>query len=133
MTSRLAKRGPICKTRYDYTHEPNYKIFVMNNRKNCELIFICKMVFYINHIVTQTLSFLPIFVLFRFSFVASSSQLHLIKLEFMELRYRLLALLVLAESKLKSWIIKYGRRESVELLLQNYIVSYLHLFSDTLK
>ncbi|CAI9612033.1 unnamed protein product [Staurois parvus] len=57
----------------------------------------------------------------RFSFVASSSQLHIIKLEFMELKYRLLALLVLAESKLKSWIIKYGRRESVELLLQNYI------------
>lgn len=40
----------------------------------------------------------------------------------MELKYRLLALLVLAESKLKSWIIKYGRRESVELLLQNYIM-----------
>ncbi|KAG8444139.1 hypothetical protein GDO86_009355 [Hymenochirus boettgeri] len=57
----------------------------------------------------------------RFSYVASSSQLHMIKLEFMELKYRLLALLVLAESKLKSWIIKYGRRESVELLLQNYI------------
>lgn len=45
------------------------------------------------------------------------------KMEFLELKYRLLSLLVLAESKLKSWIIKYGRRESVELLLQNYIVS----------
>jgi len=45
-------------------------------------------------------------------------------MEFLELKYRLLSLLVLAESKLKSWIIKYGRRESVELLLQNYIVSW---------
>lgn len=45
------------------------------------------------------------------------------KMEFLELKYRLLSLLVLAESKLKSWIIKYGRRDSVELLLQNYIVS----------
>uniref|UniRef100_A0A670IV44 Calponin-homology (CH) domain-containing protein n=1 Tax=Podarcis muralis TaxID=64176 RepID=A0A670IV44_PODMU len=57
----------------------------------------------------------------RFEFVASTSELHLLKMEFLELKYRLLSLLVLAESKLKSWIIKYGRRESVELLLQNYI------------
>lgn len=60
---------------------------------------------------------------FRFNFVASTSELHLLKMEFLELKYRLLSLLVFAESKLKSWIIKYGRRESVELLLQNYIVS----------
>lgn len=59
----------------------------------------------------------------RFHFVASTSELHLMKMEFLELKYRLLSLLVLAESKLKSWIIKYGRRESVELLLQSYIVS----------
>ncbi|XP_013912844.1 PREDICTED: nesprin-1-like [Thamnophis sirtalis] len=57
----------------------------------------------------------------RFNFVASSSDLHLLKMEFLELKYRLLSLLVLAESKLKSWIIKYGRRDSVELLLQNYM------------
>ncbi|KFQ93584.1 Nesprin-1, partial [Nipponia nippon] len=57
----------------------------------------------------------------RFNFVVSSSELHLLKMEFLELKYRLLSLIVLAESKLKSWIIKYGRRESVELLLQNYI------------
>uniref|UniRef100_A0A8D2LVZ1 Spectrin repeat containing nuclear envelope protein 1 n=1 Tax=Varanus komodoensis TaxID=61221 RepID=A0A8D2LVZ1_VARKO len=57
----------------------------------------------------------------RFNFVASTSELHLLKMEFLELKYRLLSLLVLAESKLKSWIIKYGRRESVELLLQNYM------------
>lgn len=47
------------------------------------------------------------------------------KMEFLELKYRLLSLLVLAESKLKSWVIKYGRRESVELLLQSYVVSLL--------
>ncbi|XP_044531402.1 nesprin-1-like [Gracilinanus agilis] len=57
----------------------------------------------------------------RFNFVSSASELHLMKMEFLELKYRLLSLLVLAESKLKSWIIKYGRRETVELLLQNYI------------
>ncbi|KAH0622390.1 hypothetical protein JD844_024656, partial [Phrynosoma platyrhinos] len=57
----------------------------------------------------------------RFNFVASTSELHLLKMEFLELKYRLLSLLVLAESKLKSWIIKYGRRDSVELLLQNYM------------
>uniref|UniRef100_A0A8C6VBQ7 Calponin-homology (CH) domain-containing protein n=1 Tax=Naja naja TaxID=35670 RepID=A0A8C6VBQ7_NAJNA len=61
----------------------------------------------------------------RFNFVASSSDLHLLKMEFLELKYRLLSLLVLAESKLKSWIIKYGRRDSVELLLQNYMISYI--------
>ncbi|XP_043917738.1 nesprin-1-like [Protopterus annectens] len=57
----------------------------------------------------------------RFNVIAPASQTHLIKLEFLELKYRLLSLLMVAESKLKSWIIKYGRRDSVELLLQNYI------------
>lgn len=51
-------------------------------------------------------------------------------MEFLELKYRLLSLLVLAESKLKSWIIKYGRRESVELLLQSYIVSLPGAFRE---
>ncbi|XP_056332375.1 LOW QUALITY PROTEIN: nesprin-1 [Danio aesculapii] len=58
----------------------------------------------------------------RFNFVTTSSHVHLIKFEFWEMKYRLMAFLMLAESKLKSWIIKYGRRDSVELLLQNYIV-----------
>lgn len=49
---------------------------------------------------------------------------HLIKLEFCEMKYRLMAFLLLAESKLKSWIVKYGRRDSVELLLQSYLVSW---------
>uniref|UniRef100_A0A8C2JGH1 Calponin-homology (CH) domain-containing protein n=1 Tax=Cyprinus carpio TaxID=7962 RepID=A0A8C2JGH1_CYPCA len=57
----------------------------------------------------------------RFNFVSTSSHVHLIKYEFWELKYRLMAFLMLAESKLKSWIIKYGRRDSVELLLQNYV------------
>ncbi|XP_041828569.1 nesprin-1-like [Melanotaenia boesemani] len=57
----------------------------------------------------------------RFNFVSTSSYAHLIKLEFWEMKYRLMAFLVLAESKLKSWIIKYGRRDSVELLLQSYL------------
>uniref|UniRef100_A0A3B4WAH5 Calponin-homology (CH) domain-containing protein n=1 Tax=Seriola lalandi dorsalis TaxID=1841481 RepID=A0A3B4WAH5_SERLL len=57
----------------------------------------------------------------RFNFVSTSSYAHLIKLEFWEIKYRLMAFLVLAESKLKSWIIKYGRRDSVELLLQSYL------------
>lgn len=52
-----------------------------------------------------------------------SSHSHLIKMEFWEMKYRLMAFLMLAESKLKSWIIKYGRRDSVELLLQSYLVS----------
>ena len=47
--------------------------------------------------------------------------MHVIKLEFWEMKYRLMAFLILAESKLKTWIVKYGRRDSVELLLQNYI------------
>ncbi len=54
--------------------------------------------------------------------MSTSSHVHLIKFEFWEMKYRLMAFLMLAESKLKSWIIKYGRRDSVELLLQNYIV-----------
>uniref|UniRef100_A0A3P9H2M7 Nesprin-1 spectrin repeats region domain-containing protein n=1 Tax=Oryzias latipes TaxID=8090 RepID=A0A3P9H2M7_ORYLA len=44
-----------------------------------------------------------------------------IQLEFWEMKYRLTAFLLLAESKLKSWIIKYGRRDSVELLLRSYL------------
>uniref|UniRef100_A0A668AGR2 Spectrin repeat containing, nuclear envelope 1b n=1 Tax=Myripristis murdjan TaxID=586833 RepID=A0A668AGR2_9TELE len=67
----------------------------------------------------------------RFNFVSTSSHAHLIKLEFWEMKYRLMAFLILAESKLKSWIIKYGRRDSVELLLQSYI-SFIegHKFFD---
>ncbi|GCB70374.1 hypothetical protein scyTo_0001262, partial [Scyliorhinus torazame] len=57
----------------------------------------------------------------RFDFIATASKLHLTRLDFLELKYRLLAFLVLAETKLKSWIIKYGRKEAVQHLLQSYI------------
>uniref|UniRef100_A0A3P9ISW1 Nesprin-1 spectrin repeats region domain-containing protein n=1 Tax=Oryzias latipes TaxID=8090 RepID=A0A3P9ISW1_ORYLA len=57
----------------------------------------------------------------RFNFVSAHSHSHLIQLEFWEMKYRLTAFLLLAESKLKSWIIKYGRRDSVELLLRSYL------------
>ena len=45
------------------------------------------------------------------------------KLEYEELQYRLLAFLVVAEAKLKSWTIKYGYQEDVELMLSEYTVS----------
>ncbi|RVE57606.1 hypothetical protein OJAV_G00217940 [Oryzias javanicus] len=57
----------------------------------------------------------------RFNFLSAHSHSHLIQLEFWEMKYRLTAFLLLAESKLKSWIIKYGRRDSVELLLRGYL------------
>lgn len=60
---------------------------------------------------------------FRLNYISTSSHVHLSKLEFWESKYSMLAFLTLAESKLKSWIIKYGRLESMELLLQSYGVS----------
>uniref|UniRef100_A0A8C7M5B3 Spectrin repeat containing nuclear envelope protein 1 n=1 Tax=Oncorhynchus kisutch TaxID=8019 RepID=A0A8C7M5B3_ONCKI len=57
----------------------------------------------------------------RMNFVSTSSNIHLAKMEFWENKHHMQAFLMLAESKLKSWIIKYGRRESVELMLQNYV------------
>lgn len=44
-------------------------------------------------------------------------------MEFLENKHHMQAFLSLAESKLKSWIIKYGQQESVELMLHSYIVS----------
>lgn len=90
--------------------EDNTKSVYLSNKPFFSCLFFCR--------------FNIIWFLSRFNFVASTSELHLLKMEFLELKYRLLSLLVLAESKLKSWIIKYGRRESVELLLQNYMVSF---------
>lgn len=63
------------------------------------------------------------FVFFRMNFVSTSSSIHLAKMEFLENKHHMQAFLTLAESKLKSWIIKYGRQESVELMLHNYVVS----------
>ena len=60
---------------------------------------------------------------FRINFVSTSSNVHLAKMEFVENQHQIQAFLILAESKLKSWIIKYGHRESVEKMLLNYVVS----------
>lgn len=57
------------------------------------------------------------------NFVSTSSSIHLARMEFLENKHLMQAFLTLAESKLKSWIIKYGRQESVELMLHNYVVS----------
>lgn len=57
------------------------------------------------------------------NFVSTSCNVHVAKMEFLENKHHMQAFLTLAESKVKSWIIKYGRQESVELILQNYIVS----------
>lgn len=60
---------------------------------------------------------------FRMNFVSTSCSIHLAKMEFWENKYHMQAFFTLAESKVKSWIIKYGRQESVELILHNYVVS----------
>ncbi|KAJ0026823.1 hypothetical protein NQD34_017823, partial [Periophthalmus magnuspinnatus] len=56
----------------------------------------------------------------RMNFVCTSSSVYLAKMEFLENQHHMQAFLSLAESRLKSWIIKYGRQESVELMLHNY-------------
>lgn len=65
--------------------------------------------------------------LHRMNFVSTSSSLHLARMEFLENKHHMQAFLTLAESRLKSWIIKYGHQESVELMLSNYIVRILLL------
>ncbi|XP_037541085.1 nesprin-1 [Nematolebias whitei] len=57
----------------------------------------------------------------RMNFVSTSSSVHLARMEYLENKHHMQAFLTLVESKLKSWIIKYGRHESVELMLNNYI------------
>lgn len=57
----------------------------------------------------------------RMNFISTSSSIHLAKMEFLENKHHMQAFLSLAESKLKSWIIKYGQQESVELMLHSYI------------
>lgn len=52
------------------------------------------------------------------------------KLEYEELKYRLLAFLVVAESKLKSWTIKYGEQEDVDYLLADYMVRLMYCHSS---
>uniref|UniRef100_A0A3B3XFV9 Calponin-homology (CH) domain-containing protein n=1 Tax=Poecilia mexicana TaxID=48701 RepID=A0A3B3XFV9_9TELE len=67
----------------------------------------------------------------RMNFVSTSSSVHLARMEFLENKHHMQAFLTLAESRLKSWIIKYGHQESVELMLRNYIVSiFQHFFEN---
>ncbi|CAB1447009.1 unnamed protein product [Pleuronectes platessa] len=68
----------------------------------------------------------------RINFVSISSSVHLAKMEFLENKHNMQAFLSLAETKLKSWIIKYGRQESVELMLDNYVsfVEKQHFFEN---
>lgn len=58
------------------------------------------------------------------NFVSTSCGLHLAKMEFLENKHKMQAFLSQAEFKIKSWIIKYGRQESVDLMLRDYAVSY---------
>ena len=57
------------------------------------------------------------------NFISTTSGIHLAKMEFLENKHHMQAFLTLAETKLKSWIIKYGQQDSVELMLHNYVVS----------
>ena len=59
----------------------------------------------------------------RFTTLTSRSRLMLRRLEYEQLKYRLLAFLVAAEDKLQMWTVKYGRKEEVEPLLADYMVS----------
>ncbi|CAH1263258.1 SYNE1, partial [Branchiostoma lanceolatum] len=57
--------------------------------------------------------------------LASVSDHRFIQLQYLEYKYRLLAFLVMGETKLKSWTIKYGKQEHVEQLLKNYM-EFIH-------
>lgn len=65
----------------------------------------------------------------RMNFVSTSCSLHLAKMEFLENKHKMQAFLGQAEFKIKSWIIKYGRQESVDLMLRDYAVSSGLVFS----
>ena len=52
------------------------------------------------------------------------------RLEYEELKYRLLGFLVVAEAKLKTVQVKYGLQEDVYAMLQDYIVSIGPQFTD---
>lgn len=42
---------------------------------------------------------------------------------------RLLAFLVVAEAKLKSWTVKYNRQQQVEAMLEDYQVCYFFVYN----
>ncbi len=45
------------------------------------------------------------------------------RMEFEELKFRLLVFIVMAEMKLKGWTVKLGRQPDVEAMLDDYNVS----------
>jgi hypothetical protein len=58
----------------------------------------------------------------RFQNLAAKSNHALYKLEYEEMKYRLMAFLVASESKLQQWTAKLGEQEDVEVLLEDYVV-----------
>lgn len=63
----------------------------------------------------------------RFQKLPPKASLRRHRLEYEELKYRLLAFLVLSENKLKEWTVKYGKKEEVEPLLTDYNVRNISL------
>ena len=64
----------------------------------------------------------------RFHEVTSKSEAVQRRLEYEELKFRLLAFLVATEAKLKTWTVKYGHQDKVESLLRDYTVSFFKVF-----
>ncbi|XP_061126959.1 nesprin-1-like [Syngnathus typhle] len=58
----------------------------------------------------------------RLNFISTSCNIQLAQMEFLKHKHSMEAFLTQAESKLKSWIVKYGRQESVEQMLRDYVV-----------
>ncbi len=57
-------------------------------------------------------------------FVLSGRQNQLAgRMEFEQLKFRLMAFIVITEMKLKSWTVKLGRQPEVEQMLEDYNVS----------
>nr|XP_039255183.1 nesprin-1-like [Styela clava] len=56
----------------------------------------------------------------RFSRITTESASRMAQLEFMEAKSQTLGFLATAETMLKQWTVKYGRKPSVDVLLQNY-------------
>ena len=63
--------------------------------------------------------------IYQFSFSFTDRQIQLAsRMEYEELKFRLLAFIVVAEMKLKSWTVKLGRQPEVEEMLDDYNVCY---------
>ncbi|XP_038074821.1 nesprin-1-like [Patiria miniata] len=74
----------------------------------------------------------------RFNRVLAASQNRGTKLEYLEMKYRLLAFIVMAEKQLQAWTVKYGNKESVVTLLKNYKVfiiedQFFEQYEETLQ